>query len=76
MFVKKATVEYHASAKLDDMLDVGMRCAAHWQLLGAVRKRVSCVAMAAGQWRAGLCACRYGHANGPPRCLPALRADV
>jgi len=26
MYVKKATVEYHASAKLDDTLDVGMRC--------------------------------------------------
>lgn len=27
MYVKKATVEYHASAKLDDTLDVGLRCA-------------------------------------------------
>jgi hypothetical protein len=27
MFVKKATVEYHASARLDDTLDVGLRCA-------------------------------------------------
>lgn len=27
MYVKKATVEYHASAKLDDTLEVGMRCA-------------------------------------------------
>ena len=27
MYVKKATVEYHASAKLDDTLGVGMRCA-------------------------------------------------
>ena len=27
MYVKKATVEYHASAKLDATLDVGMRCA-------------------------------------------------
>ena len=27
MYVKKATVEYHASAKLDDTLDEGMRCA-------------------------------------------------
>jgi YbgC/YbaW family acyl-CoA thioester hydrolase len=27
MYVKKATVEYHASARLDDMLDVGLRCA-------------------------------------------------
>ena len=27
MYVKKATVEYHASAKLDHTLDVGMRCA-------------------------------------------------
>lgn len=27
MYVKEATVEYHASAKLDDTLDVGMRCA-------------------------------------------------
>ena len=27
MYVKKATVEYHASAELDDTLDVGMRCA-------------------------------------------------
>ncbi|WP_313299013.1 YbgC/FadM family acyl-CoA thioesterase [Diaphorobacter sp.] len=26
VFLKKATVEYHASARLDDMLDVGMRC--------------------------------------------------
>ncbi|MEZ5717498.1 MAG: YbgC/FadM family acyl-CoA thioesterase [Burkholderiaceae bacterium] len=27
MYVKKATVEYHASAILDDTLDVGLRCA-------------------------------------------------
>ncbi|QIL72614.1 YbgC/FadM family acyl-CoA thioesterase [Diaphorobacter sp. HDW4B] len=26
VFLKKATVEYHASARMDDMLDVGMRC--------------------------------------------------
>ena len=26
MYVKKATVEYHASARLDDALDVGLRC--------------------------------------------------
>lgn len=26
IFVKKATVEYHASARLDDVLEVGMRC--------------------------------------------------
>ena len=27
VYLKKATLEYHASARLDDMLDVGMRCA-------------------------------------------------
>jgi YbgC/YbaW family acyl-CoA thioester hydrolase len=27
LYVKKASVEYHASAKMDDRLDVGMRCA-------------------------------------------------
>ncbi len=27
MYVKKATLEYHASAELDDQLDIGMRCA-------------------------------------------------
>ena len=27
MYVKKATVEYHASARLDDVLDIGMRSA-------------------------------------------------
>ncbi len=27
LYVKKASVEYHASARLDDRLDVGMRCA-------------------------------------------------
>ena len=27
MYVKKATLEYHASAKLDDTLEVGLRCA-------------------------------------------------
>jgi len=27
IYLKKATVEYHASAHLDDLLDVGMRCA-------------------------------------------------
>ena len=27
VYVKKATVEYHASARLDDTLDVGLRCA-------------------------------------------------
>ena len=26
LFVKKASVEYHASAEMDDFLDVGMRC--------------------------------------------------
>jgi len=26
LYVKKATVEYHASARLDDVLDVGLRC--------------------------------------------------
>ncbi|MDA8449115.1 YbgC/FadM family acyl-CoA thioesterase [Acidovorax sp. NCPPB 3859] len=27
LYVKKATLEYHGSARLDDMLDVGLRCA-------------------------------------------------
>ena len=27
LYVKKATVEYHASAKMDDRLEIGMRCA-------------------------------------------------
>jgi YbgC/YbaW family acyl-CoA thioester hydrolase len=27
LYVKKATVEYHASARYDDVLDIGMRCA-------------------------------------------------
>ncbi len=27
VYLKKATVQYHASARLDDLLDVGMRCA-------------------------------------------------
>ena len=27
VYLKKASVEYHASARLDDLLDVGMRCA-------------------------------------------------
>jgi YbgC/YbaW family acyl-CoA thioester hydrolase len=27
LYVKKASVEYHASAKMDDRLDIGMRCA-------------------------------------------------
>ena len=27
LFVRKATVEYHASARYDDVLDVGLRCA-------------------------------------------------
>ena len=26
LYVKKATVEYHASARMDDVVDVGMRC--------------------------------------------------
>jgi YbgC/YbaW family acyl-CoA thioester hydrolase len=26
LYVKKATLEYHASARMDDLLDVGMRC--------------------------------------------------
>jgi YbgC/YbaW family acyl-CoA thioester hydrolase len=26
LFVRKATVEYHASARYDDLLDIGMRC--------------------------------------------------
>ncbi len=27
MFARKATVEYHAPARFDDMLDIGVRCA-------------------------------------------------
>ena len=27
LFVRKATLEYHASARYDDLLDIGMRCA-------------------------------------------------
>ncbi|QNP48698.1 YbgC/FadM family acyl-CoA thioesterase [Diaphorobacter aerolatus] len=27
IYLKKATVEYHASARMDDLLDIGMRCA-------------------------------------------------
>jgi len=27
LYVRKATIEFHASARIDDMLDVGMRCA-------------------------------------------------
>ena len=27
IYLKKASVEYHASARLDDLLDIGMRCA-------------------------------------------------
>jgi YbgC/YbaW family acyl-CoA thioester hydrolase len=26
LYVKKASVEFHASARLDDALDIGMRC--------------------------------------------------
>lgn len=28
MFARKATVEYHAPARFDDMLDIGVRCSA------------------------------------------------
>jgi acyl-CoA thioester hydrolase len=28
MFARKATIEYHAPARFDDMLDIGVRCAA------------------------------------------------
>jgi acyl-CoA thioester hydrolase len=28
MFARKATVEYHAPARFDDLLDIGVRCAA------------------------------------------------
>ena len=27
LYVKKATIEFHASARMDDVLDVGMKCA-------------------------------------------------
>ena len=27
LYVRKATLEYHASARQDDVLDIGMRCA-------------------------------------------------
>ena len=30
LYVKKASVEFHASARLDDVLDIGMRCAGHF----------------------------------------------
>lgn len=40
IYVKKATVEFHASARMDDRLDVGIRCArignSSMQFLGAI----------------------------------------
>ncbi|HZY18644.1 MAG TPA: YbgC/FadM family acyl-CoA thioesterase [Ramlibacter sp.] len=40
LYVKKATVEFHASARMDDQLDIGMRCArignSSMQFLGAI----------------------------------------
>lgn len=40
LYVKKATVEFHASARMDDSLDVGMKCArignSSMQFLGAI----------------------------------------
>ena len=40
LYVKKATVEFHASARMDDRLDVGMKCArignSSMQFLGAI----------------------------------------
>jgi YbgC/YbaW family acyl-CoA thioester hydrolase len=42
LFVRKAMLEYHASARYDDLLDVGMRCA---------RVGTSSIAFAAGVFR-------------------------
>jgi len=40
LYVKKATVEFHASARMDDRLDIGMKCArignSSMQFLGAI----------------------------------------
>src|SRR5689334_18132321 len=40
LYVKKATVEFHASARMDDRLDVGLKCArignSSMQFLGAI----------------------------------------
>ena len=67
---KKATVEYHASAKLDDTLDVGMRCAR----IG----NSSCVfesghfSAVTGCWSlANWSTClQTRHPDIPPHCLP------
>jgi YbgC/YbaW family acyl-CoA thioester hydrolase len=40
LYVKKATVEFHASARMDDRLDIGLKCArignSSMQFLGAI----------------------------------------
>lgn len=40
LYVKKATIEFHASARMDDQLDIGLRCArignSSMQFLGAI----------------------------------------
>ena len=69
LFVRKATVEYHASARFDDLLDVGMPLRAHRQLArcsfgGALFRGER----AAGGRRAGLRVRRPGDADARSRC--------
>jgi YbgC/YbaW family acyl-CoA thioester hydrolase len=56
LYVKKATLEFHVSARLDDQLEVAQR-------VDAIYGRHFSGRRALDQWRAGLRVCRPRHAN-------------
>jgi len=50
LYLRKASVEYHASAHMDDRLDIGMRCAR----LGTTSLGFDCAVFTAGRLLAGI----------------------
>ena len=68
LYVRKATVEYHGSARYDDLIDVGLRCAR----IGNTSLTFSAAVFRGGRiarrGRTGLRLCEPGHAD------PAARA--
>ena len=63
LYVKKSTLEYHGSAHLDDLLDIGVRCERVGNSSMGFRCGVFLRRDAAGQRRTGLCVCRPGCAK-------------
>ena len=70
LYVRKATLEYQGSARYDDLLDVGIRCARIGNSSMLFAGRGVPRRAAAGARRAGLCVRRPGRRRPPGRCRP------